>query len=130
VRSGLPDVLVISNGLAIFVELKSRRGVLSKSQKKIRAELVAAGATWRLARSPRAALTALARVGVPFRRKWKPPRLEPWEGPFADVRRLPQAPEVAAQRREAVQRWRERQRSRKAAATERDDGAGRASDAA
>jgi hypothetical protein len=51
----------------------------------------------------------------------------PWEGPFADPNeRLPQAPEVAAQRRAARQRWRERQRACKAAklAAERDDAAG------
>ena len=40
---------------------------------------------------------ALHLSGVVFRRKWKPPRLKPWEGPFADpTRRLPQAPDVSA----------------------------------
>jgi len=57
----------------------------------------------------------------------EPPQLRPWEGPFADpTRRLPQAPEVAAQRRAAQQRWRERQRVRVAAeraAAVRDKGA-------
>src|SRR5262249_30712151 len=48
--------------------------------------------------------------GVVFRRHWKPPRLQPWEGPFADpTRRLPQAPDVAARRRAARRRWRARQ---------------------
>jgi hypothetical protein len=110
VRSGLADVLVIWRGIPIFVELKSRAGVASKAQKQIRAELLPAGATWWMARSARAALTALYLSGVVFRRKWKPPRLKPWEGPFADpTQRLPQAPDVAARRRAARQRWRERQ---------------------
>jgi hypothetical protein len=88
VRSGLPDVLVIFRQRPIFPELKSRRGV-----------------------SARAALMALE--GVIFRRKWKPPRLKPWEGPFADpTRRLPQAPEVAGERAAARKRWRLRQANR------------------
>jgi hypothetical protein len=45
---------------------------------------------------------ALHLSGVVFRRRWKPPQLKPWEGPFADpMRRLPQAPDVAARRRAA-----------------------------
>jgi hypothetical protein len=44
---------------------------------------------------PRAALTALHLSGVVFRRHWKPPRLKPWEGPFADpTQRLPPARDV------------------------------------
>jgi hypothetical protein len=110
VRSGLPDVLVLYRGKPIFVELKSRAGVASKTQKQVRAELLPAGATWWMARSARAAMMALHLSGVVFRRRWKPPRLRPWEGPFADpTRRLPQAPDVAAQRRAARRRWRARQ---------------------
>jgi hypothetical protein len=107
VRSGLPDVQVIWRGKSIFVELKSRAGVASKVQKQIRAKLKPAGADWWLARSARAALMALHLSGVVFRRHWKPPRLKPWEGPFADpAQRLPQAPDVAARRRAARRRWR------------------------
>jgi hypothetical protein len=115
VRSGLPDELVIWRGKPIFIELKSRAGVASKAQKQIRAKLLPAGADWWLARSARAAMMALHLSGVVFRRPWKPPRLKPWEGPFADpTQQLPQAPDVAAQRRAARQRWRERQRARNA----------------
>jgi hypothetical protein len=91
--------------------------------KKARAELVAAGAQWRMARSAGAALMALHLAGVVFRRQWKPPRLQAWEGPFADPNKRLQAPDVAAHRRELTRRWRERQRALKApaAATERDD---------
>jgi hypothetical protein len=109
VRSGLPDVLVIRRGKPIFVELKSRAGVASKVQKQVRLEMLPAGADWWLARSARAALMALHLSGVVFRRRWKPPRLKPWEGPFADPhQQLPQAPDVAARRRAARRRWQQR----------------------
>jgi hypothetical protein len=127
VRSGLPDVFVLHSGKPIFVELKSRAGVASKTQREVRAELLPAGATWWMARSARAAMMALHLSGVAFRRHWKPPRLRPWEGPFADpTRRLPQAGDVAARRRAARRRWRARQRVREAAklAAARDDAVG------
>ena len=116
VRSGLPDVQVIWRGKPIFIELKSRAGVASKAQKQVRLELLPAGAVWWMARSARAAMTALHLEGVVFRREWKkPPRLQPWEGPFADpTQRLPQAPDVAAQRRAANKRWRLRRANRDA----------------
>ena len=129
VRSGLPDVLVIFLQRPIFVELKSRRGVASKAQREIRLEMPPSGATWWMARSARAALMGLHLEDVIFRRKWKPPRLKPWEGPFADpTRRLPQAPEVAAERAAARKRWRLRQANRARGTTkfaaEHDDAAG------
>ncbi len=109
VRSGIPDVFVLYLGRPIFVELKSRVGVATKVQKQVRVELLPAGATWWMARSARAALMALHLSGVVFRRQWKPPRLKPWEGPFADpTQRLPQAPDVAARRRAARRRWQAR----------------------
>jgi hypothetical protein len=114
VRSGLPDELVIWRGKPIFIELKSRAGVASKAQKQIRAKLKPAGVDWWLARSARAALMGLHLSGVVFRRRWRPPRLKPWEGPFADpTRRLPQAPDVAAQRRKARRAARRRWRARR-----------------
>jgi hypothetical protein len=127
VRSGLPDVMVVFRQRPVFVELKSRAGIASKAQKKIRAELMAAGAMWWLVRSTRAALMALRLSGVEFRRPWMPPELRPWEGPFDDpTKRLPQAPDVAAHRREITRRWRARQRARalEAAVRPRDDGPG------
>jgi len=45
--------------------------------------LVGASRPRNAARS-RAALMALHLSGVVFRRRWKSPRLKPWEGPFAD----------------------------------------------
>jgi hypothetical protein len=117
VKAGIPDVEVIfrqpSGGvLIVFLELKSRRGVASKAQKQARAEMLPAGALWYMARSARAAMTALYLAGVAFRRPWEPPPLEPWEGPFADPhQRLPQAPEVKAERAAAYKRYRERQKA-------------------
>jgi hypothetical protein len=84
-------------------------------QKQVRAELLAAGAEWWMARSANAAMTALYRSGVAFRRPWEPPPLESWEGPFANPnQRLPQEPGVAARRREEQRRYRDRRRARKA----------------
>jgi hypothetical protein len=133
VRSGLPDVLVLfrrdTGTVVIFIELKSRRGVASKVQKQIRVEMLPAGAVWWMARTARAAMMALHLSGVVFRRKWEPPQLLPWEGPFTDpTRRLPQHPNVAAERREAKRRYRLRwaMRARKAAklAAKHNDAAG------
>ena len=125
VRSGLPDVMVIIPQRSVFVEVKSPSGRASRSQKQIREELVGVGCAWWMARSARAALTALHRSGVPFRRPWRPIPLRPWEGPFSGAeRRLPQHPEVAARQRAACQRWRAQKRARaleEAAATERAD---------
>ena len=125
VRSGLPDVEVIWPGKPIFVEIKSRAGVASKVQKQVCFEMLPVGADWWLARSARAALIALHLSGAVFRRKWKPPRLKPFEGPFADPNeRLPQAPNVAAQRRVARRRGRLGAREATKLAAERDDAAG------
>jgi hypothetical protein len=122
VRSGLPDVMVMylrGTGLAvIFIELKSRRGVASEAQIKLREEMLAVGVKWWMTRSARAAIMALHLSGVVFRRKWEPPQLQPWEGPFADpTLRLPKHPTVAAEWREAKRRYRLRQamRAREAA---------------
>jgi hypothetical protein len=113
VKSGLPDVVVLQHRpggvLVVFVELKSRSGLASKVQKQVRAELLAAGALWWMARSANAAMMALHLSGVPFLKPWQPPPLNPWEGPFADPnQRLPQEPGVAARRRAAQRAWRER----------------------
>ena len=116
VRSGLTDIIVVYDGRVIWVEMKSPAGVASKVQRQVCAELRAAGADWYLARSAEAALVALRLSNVPFRHPWTPPPLEPWEGPFDGAMIcsgwLPQAPEVAAQRRAAQRAWRERQRQR------------------
>jgi hypothetical protein len=113
---GMPDVMVIQargDGLVrtVFIELKAKAGIASRSQKEICNRMLPVGIQWWLARSPRAALAALQRSDIAFRREWKEPLLGKWEGPFCDpTMRLPQHPKVAAQRRAARRRWRERQR--------------------
>jgi hypothetical protein len=120
VKSGVADVEVIqrqpARQLVVFVELKSRGGVASKTQKQFRLEALAAGCTWWMARSANAAMMALHLSGVQFCRPWEAPPLQPWEGPFADPhQRLPQHPEVKARRRAEQRRYRERECARKAA---------------
>jgi hypothetical protein len=121
VKSGVADVQILYRRKpssrcpthVIFIELKAPHGVASKSQKLTRVELLPTGATWWLARTAVAAMMALHLERVPLRRKWRPPRLEPWEGPFADpTQRLPQHPEVAQERREAARRYRLRKELR------------------
>jgi hypothetical protein len=132
VRSGLTDVLVLvrhaGGTLVIFIELKSKRGRVSRIQKQVRAEMLPTGAVWWMARTARAALMALHRSGASFRRKYKPPKLKPWEGPFADpTQRLPQHPSVAKERREEKRRYRLRKQIRAREAAQRAakrDGAG------
>ena len=119
VKPGLADIMVVCGGRVIFVEMKSPAGVPSKTQRQVCKELRAAGADWYCVRSAVAALVALRRSNVPFRRGCKPQelqawlgRLQAWQGPFTDPdKRLPQAPEVAARRRTAQRRWRERERA-------------------
>jgi len=120
VRAGLPDLMIISArrryARVVFVEIKSARGLASRVQKQVRDELVRAGAAWWMARSANAAMTAIRAEGVKFRRRWDPPRLAAWEGPWRDPhQRLPQEPRVAAQRRADQRRWNLRYRERKKA---------------
>jgi hypothetical protein len=122
VRAGLPDLIfVVSRRPPVFIEMKGKRGVPSPVQRRVFADLKAKGADVYVARSVGAAIEALRRSNVPFRRPHPPRQLEPWEGPFTDLnRRMPQEPGVRALRREAQRRYRERQRARK----ERGDAAG------
>jgi hypothetical protein len=95
VRAGLPDLMVLDRRKTVFIEMKSKRDTASKVQKQIRSELLRVGSARWMARSARAAMIGLHLSGVVFRRKWKRPRLKPWEGPFDDpTQRLPQHPVV------------------------------------
>jgi hypothetical protein len=124
INSGFPDLFVSfrrklsprCRTYVVFIELKSRSGIASRSQKEIRLQMLPTGGRWFLARSAPAALTALYRSGAPFRQPWKPPRLERWEGPFEDpTRRLPTHPLVRIERRAARERWKARKRDREVA---------------
>jgi hypothetical protein len=72
-KAGLPDVMVIHRGkrgiVIVFIELKSRSGEFATVQRRVREELLAAGALWFGVRSARAALAALVRAGIPFGHK-------------------------------------------------------------
>ena len=103
VKPGVPDVLVWYRGKSITIELKSRRGQCSRSQRLVRERLLRAGAQWWVCRSANAAMWALARSGVRFRtltnddgsrERWQPPRLLAWEVPKRTPHeRRPRAPE-------------------------------------
>jgi hypothetical protein len=67
VKPGVPDVLVWCPGVSITIELKSRRGQCSPSQRLAREALLRAGAQWWVCRSANAAMWALAQSGVRFR---------------------------------------------------------------
>jgi hypothetical protein len=128
VKSGLADIMVVHGGRVTFLEIKSPAGVPSKTQRQVCKELRAAGADWYCVRSAPAALEALRRSNVPFRREWKPPELQAWQGPFADPdKRLPQEPGVAARRRVAQRAWRERRKRAREAAKSAAERAGTAS---
>jgi hypothetical protein len=120
-RAGLPDLLILFRGKLIAVELKSRGGRCSPAQRLTREALIAAGGAWWEARSANAAMWALAERGVTFRmiarndgtiECWRQPELAPWEVPRRDpAEPRPSAPGVAARRRTAQRRWRERRKA-------------------
>jgi Restriction endonuclease len=56
VRSGLPDTMVIFRQHPIFIEVKSRAGIASKVQKRVRDELLTAGCQWVLINEDRLGL--------------------------------------------------------------------------
>jgi hypothetical protein len=98
----VPDVLVWYPGGSITIELKSRRGQCSPSQRAVREALLRAGAQWWVCRSATAAMWALRESGVPFRtivhedgtiERWQQPKLPAWEVPKGDPHeRRPRAP--------------------------------------
>lgn len=122
VKAGLPDTLVLHRRKLITLELKSRQGRCSASQRATREALLRAGAEWWECRSAHAAMWALGKSGVRFRtlvhndgtiERWRQPRLAPWEMPRRDpAEPRPNAPDVLVLRRAARQRWRERQQRR------------------
>src|SRR5215813_1577607 len=57
-------MLVLYRGKLIAIELKSRRGQCSRSQRTAREALLRAGAEWWVCRSANAAMWALAQSGV------------------------------------------------------------------
>jgi len=103
VKAGTPDVLVLHRGQFIGIELKSKIGKASDSQRAARELILAAGGSWWMARSPAGAMVALHRSGVRFRtirthpyaepEHWRLPNLELWEEPVPDpAEKRPRAP--------------------------------------
>jgi hypothetical protein len=103
----LPDVLVWyrrkSNTKSIGLELKSRHGKCSPSQRSVREALLRVGVQWWLYRTARGAMWALYKSGVPFRtiihedgaiERWQQPKLPAREVPRRDPHeRRPRAPD-------------------------------------
>ena len=56
VKPGVPDILILYRGKLIAIELKSRRGQCSWSQRAVRERLLRAGARWWVCRSANAAM--------------------------------------------------------------------------
>jgi hypothetical protein len=90
-------------GKSITIELKSRRGQCTPSQRAMRQQLLRAGVEWCMCRSADAAMWALVESGVTFRvltnddgstEHWQQPELQAWEVPKRDPHeRRPRAPD-------------------------------------
>src|SRR5262249_1606873 len=118
VKPGVPDIHVLHRGKLIAIELKSRCGKCSPPQRAVREALLRAGAQWWVCRTTRAAMWALAKSNVTFRRAynydstecWQQPKLPVGEVPKRDPHeRRPRAPEwepetAAAERHKATER--------------------------
>jgi hypothetical protein len=133
-KAGAPDIWILYRGRLITIELKSKGGRCTPSQRAAREALLRAGADWFECRSANAVMHAVCEAGVPLNmiansdgiECWQQPALEPWEVPrrHPDEPR-PRAPEVAEEHRAMMRAWRGRRRARRAAklAAERDDAA-------
>ena len=130
-KAGAPDIWILYCGRLITIELKSKGGRCTMSQRAAREALLGAGAYWVECRSVNAVMQAVRDAGIPFNmiahnngiECWRQPALEPWEVPrrHPDEPR-PRAPEVAEEHRAMMRAWRGRRRARRAAklAAERD----------
>src|SRR5262249_51213682 len=102
-KPGTPDHLILHRGKLVTIEMKSRQGRCSASQREARLAIRAAGGDWGGCRSAHAAMWALRKSGVKLRtiapeddttERWWQPRLAPWEVPRRDpAERRPNAPE-------------------------------------
>lgn len=65
VKPGVPDILIIYNGLSHFLELKATKGVLSENQRTCHAAIESVAAKVRIARSLEDVRTALVLWRIP-----------------------------------------------------------------
>jgi hypothetical protein len=103
VKAGVPDTLVLHRGKLVAIEMKSRQGRCTPSQRAARLAILAAGGNWWEARSAHAAMWALRKSGVMFRtlvhedgttERWQQPELQAWEVPKRNPHeRRPRAPQ-------------------------------------
>lgn len=86
VKAGLPDILIWYCGRSIAIELKSRYGKCTRTQRAMREQLMAAQVEWWVCRSAISAMWVLYAAGVPFRlhvaddgarERWVQPELAP-----------------------------------------------------
>ena len=66
-RAGIPDIAIVWCGRALFIELKTRTGVLSASQKQMHKKLTYCGAAVMVCRSQGDVEAGLRECGVPLR---------------------------------------------------------------
>jgi hypothetical protein len=64
--AGIPDIAVVYRGRALFIELKTRTGVVSAAQRETMHKLIYAGADVMLCRSVPDVEAALRECGVPL----------------------------------------------------------------
>lgn len=65
-KAGVPDILIVYAGRAIFIELKAPKGRVSPEQIQVRNELVMAGATWVVCRDLDGVARVLEQCRVPL----------------------------------------------------------------
>lgn len=64
VHAGFADLVVIAQGIVVFLEVKSATGSLEASQRQFRDEVQAQGFLWALVRSEAEALAAVEAAGI------------------------------------------------------------------
>ena len=67
VKPGVPDIMVIDGGRAIFIELKAPRGQVSEAQRECHRSIRRAGSGVRVCKTLDEVISALEEWGVPLR---------------------------------------------------------------
>jgi hypothetical protein len=97
VKPGVPDQLILYRGKLIAIEMKSRNGKCSRSQRLVREAPLRAGAEWFECRLAVAAMLSLSEVGVKFRTLVR-------EDGTTECWRQPELPEFALPKRNPQER--------------------------